>query len=103
MIAMVLLAIKLPSTIWWLIQIKLEILVHITPAIMSGLYFKEIFAKSVLWKIFIGVTTALLFLLTALPSKPFGFYAGTIGLLLNFLTLFMINLKDKNRLGKLNE
>jgi len=100
MVAMVLLAIKLPSTIWWLIQVKLEILVHITPAIMSGLYFKEIFAKSVLWKIFIGVTTALLFLLTALPSKPFGFYAGTIRLIAQFLNTIYDKLKRQKQTWK---
>jgi len=39
MALMVMLAINLPSTIWWLIQMKLEILVHIAPAIMLGIHY----------------------------------------------------------------
>ena len=99
MIIMVALAINLPSTIWWLIQIKLEILVHIAPAIMLGVHFKNISSKSVLYGIVIGVSITLLFLLTPLPSKPFGFHAGVLGLFFNFLTIFMINLKNKISLG----
>jgi len=100
MTIMVLLAINLPSTIWWLIQIKLEILVHIAPAIMLGVNYKNISSKSILYGLIIGVSVTLLFLLTPLPSKPFGFHAGVLGLGLNFLTIFMINLKNKNGLGK---
>ena len=85
---MVVLAINLPSTIWWLIQIKLEILVHIAPAIMLGVHFKKISHKSVLYGLLAGVSITLLLLLTPLPSKPFGFHAGVIGLAFNFLVLF---------------
>jgi SSS family transporter len=84
MALMVVLAIKLPSTIWWLIQMKLEILVHIAPAIMLGIHFKKLSHKSILYGLLTGVGITLLFLLTSLPSKPFGFHAGVIGLLFNF-------------------
>ncbi len=86
---MVVLAIYLPSTIWWLIQMKLEILVHIAPAIMLGVHYKNISSKSILYGLLVGVSITLLFLLTPLPSKPFGFHAGVIGLLFNFLTLYL--------------
>jgi Na+/proline symporter len=86
---MVALAIYLPSTIWWLIQMKLEILVHIAPAIMLALHYKHLTAKSVLYGIFVGLAITLLFLLTSLPSKPFGFHAGVVGLVFNFLTLYL--------------
>lgn len=36
----------------------------------------------------LGVGFTLLFLLTSLPSKPFGFHAGVIGLLLNFSVVY---------------
>jgi len=49
MALMVMLAINLPSTIWWLIQMKLEILVHIAPAIMLGIHFKRLSHKSILY------------------------------------------------------
>ena len=63
---MVVLAINLPSTIWWLIQIKLEILVHIAPAIMLGLHFKKLSYKSILFGLIVGLTVTLLFLLSSL-------------------------------------
>lgn len=88
MALMVTLAIKLPSTIWWLIQMKLEILVHIAPAIMLGIHFNKLSHKSILYGLLIGVGITLLFLLTSLPSKPFGFHAGVIGLIFNFLVIY---------------
>ncbi|WP_373004256.1 sodium:solute symporter family protein [Sulfurimonas sp.] len=88
MALMVMLAIKLPSTIWWLIQMKLEILVHIAPAIMLGLHFKKLSHKSILYGLLTGVSITMLFLLTSLPSKPFGFHAGVIGLLFNFIVVY---------------
>ena len=88
MALMVMLAIKLPSTIWWLIQMKLEILVHIAPAIMLGLHFKKLSHKSIIYGLLTGVGITLLFLLTSLPSKPFGFHAGVIGLVFNFVVIY---------------
>jgi len=85
---MVVLAINLPSTIWWLIQIKLEILVQISPAIMLGVHFKALSFRSILYGLVAGVVFTLLFLLTSLPSKPFGFHAGVIGLVLNFIVVY---------------
>ncbi|EDZ61549.1 Na+/solute symporter [Sulfurimonas gotlandica GD1] len=88
MALMVVLAVNLPSTIWWLIQMKLEILVHIAPAIMLGIHFKKLSHKSILYGLLTGVGITLIFLLTSLPSKPFGFHAGVVGLLLNFLVVY---------------
>jgi Na+/proline symporter len=86
---MVILAINLPSTIWWLIQMKLEILVHVAPAIMLGIHFKTLSYKSIMYGIIVGISITLLFLLTPLPSKPFGFHAGVIGLLFNFCSVYL--------------
>ena len=88
MALMVYLAIILPSTIWWLIQIKLELLCQIAPAIMLGVHFKKVHASSILTGLIIGLGFTLLFLLTSLPNKPFGFHAGVIGLALNGLSLY---------------
>ncbi|MEA2048354.1 MAG: sodium:solute symporter family protein [Campylobacterota bacterium] len=96
MIGMVYLAISLPSTIWWLIQIKLEVLVQIAPAIILGLHLKGLEAKDTLLGLFVGLGFTLCFLLTPLPSKPFGLHAGVIGLALNVLTLYLsYRLKQK--------
>ncbi|MCD6433520.1 MAG: hypothetical protein J7L21_05705 [Sulfurimonas sp.] len=37
----------------------------------------------------VGLSITLLFLLSSLPSKPFGFHAGVIGLVFNFLTIYL--------------
>ena len=86
---MVVLAVNLPSTIWWLIQMKLEILVHVAPAIMLGVHFKNISHKSIIYGLLAGVGVTLLFLLTPLPSKPFGFHAGVVGLFVNFISIYL--------------
>ena len=84
MALMVYLAISLPSTIWWLIQIKLEILCQTAPAIMLGLHFRSLTAKAVLAGLLAGVGVTLILLLTPLPSRPLGVHAGVWGLMLNF-------------------
>jgi Na+/proline symporter len=91
MAVMVYLAITLPSTIWWLIQIKLEILCQIAPAVMLGVHFKQIKATSILYGLLFGLTFTLLFLLSPLPNKPFGFHAGVLGLILNLFVIFIYN------------
>jgi SSS family transporter len=89
MALMVALAIELPSTIWWLIQFKLEVLAQIAPAIILGVHAKGISHRSVLWGLFAGLGSTLLLLLTSLPSKPFGFHAGVLGLGLNFFVVYL--------------
>lgn len=86
---MVYLAIHIPSTIWWLIQIKLEILCQIAPAVMLGVHFKNIRSGSILYGLLIGISFTLLFLLSPLPNKPFGFHAGVIGLVLNGFFIYI--------------
>jgi len=89
MAIMVYLAIHLPSTIWWLIQIKLEILCQIAPAIMLGVHFKNVRSSSILYGLLIGMGFTLVFLLSSLPNKPLGFHAGALGLVLNGLTIYI--------------
>ncbi len=88
MAVMVYLAITLPSTIWWLIQIKLEILCQIAPAMMLGVHLQHLKSRSVLYGLFTGLLFTLIMLLTPLPDKPFGFHAGVVGLLLNALVIY---------------
>ncbi len=87
MAVMVYLAISLPSTIWWLIQIKLEILCQIAPAMMLGVHFKTVRSSSILYGLLFGLGFTLLFLLSPLTDRPFGFHAGVIGLILNALVV----------------
>jgi Na+/proline symporter len=98
MACMVFLAIQLPATIWWLIQFKLELLVQIAPAIMLGIHYKKISSQSVLYGIFAGVGVTLLFLLSPLDSKPLGFHAGVLGLLLNALVVLLHHTLTKEKI-----
>ncbi len=89
MAVMVYLAISLPSTIWWLIQIKLELLCQIAPAVMLGVHLQKLDAKSILYGLLFGLGFTLIFLLSPLPNKPFGFHAGVLGLVLNALIIYL--------------
>ena len=89
MALMVYIAISLPSTIWWLIQIKLEILCQTAPAIMLGLHFKKLDSRAVLFGLLAGVGLTLLLLLSPLEAKPLGIHAGVWGLALNFAVILL--------------
>ena len=89
MAVMVYLAISLPSTIWWLIQIKLELLCQIAPAVMLGVHLQKLKSKSILYGLLVGLGFTLIFLLSSLPNKPFGFHAGVLGLALNALVIYL--------------
>ncbi len=91
MALMVYLAVSLPSTIWWLIQIKLELLCQTAPAIMLGVWFKRLGATAVLAGLLAGVALTLLLLLAPLPAKPLGIHAGVWGLTLNVTVVFLLH------------
>jgi len=89
------LAIVLPQTIWRLLEIKLELLIQVSPAIFLGLYFKKITSKSILW----GMTFGTLFAVSTMvanklgvdiPAKPFGVHAGVWGLIINLAIVFIL-------------
>ena len=55
----VVMAIKLPQTIWQLFQIKLELLCQIAPAIFLGIHLKSLSSKSILFGIYVGLIISL--------------------------------------------
>ena len=91
----VLLAIQLTQTIWQLFQIKLELLCQIAPAIYLGVHVKSISSKSIFMGLLIGIALTLIIMLgnwAGLPiqSKPWGIHAGLWGLVINFMTIFLL-------------
>ena len=89
------LAIVLPQTIWRLLEIKLELLIQIAPAIFLGLYFKKIQSSSVLWGMAIGTLFAVGTMVTNklglnIPAKPWGIHAGVWGLFINISIIFAL-------------
>ena len=89
------LAIVLPQTIWRLLEIKLELLIQISPAIFLGLYYKKIKASSILW----GMTFGTLFAVGTMvanklgmdvSAKPWGIHAGVWGLIINLTIVFIL-------------
>jgi len=89
------LAIILPQTIWRLLEIKLELLIQISPAIFLGLYYKKIKSSSILW----GMTFGTLFAVGTMvanklgvdiPAKPWGIHAGVWGLIINLTIVFIL-------------
>lgn len=96
--AMTYLATILPQTIWKLIEIKLEILCQVSPAIFLGVHIKSLRSTAVLYGIVIGVCVTL-FLMWAktigisVPPKPLGIHAGVWGLAVNFFTIWILSIK----------
>lgn len=90
----VLLAIKLPQTIWRLMEIKLELLCQIAPAIFLGLHLKRLSSRAVLYGVIIGTIVAVIITLhPLLPTKPLGIHAGIWGLLINVVVLVVFQLR----------
>ena len=101
MIFMGFLAIKLPQTIWKLMEIKLELLCQVAPAIFLGLHFKNIYSKSILIGLILGTSITLFLMFNNylglnIPERPLGIHAGVIGLCFNFISVYIYhNLIDK--------
>jgi len=90
----VLLAIKLPQTIWRLMEIKLELLCQIAPAIFLGVHMKNLQTKSVLMGVIMGTLTTLIIILSpVISNKPWGIHAGMWGLIINFISLALFQVK----------
>lgn len=90
MALMVPLAINLPQTIWWFIQIKVELLVQALPALLLGLYWSRVQTGPALWGFLVGTGVTLLFavgsnFVDAIPAKPFGMHGGLWALILNIV------------------
>ncbi|MEA1881884.1 MAG: sodium:solute symporter family protein [Candidatus Marinimicrobia bacterium] len=89
------LAITLPQTIWQLIEIKLELLIQVAPAIFLGLHLKKLDSKSVFMGMVIGTLLAVGLMVfnklgVDIPAKPWGIHAGVWGLMVNVATIFIM-------------
>jgi len=89
MILVVMLTIALQGqTIWRLLEIKLEVLAQIAPAVMLGIQCKKIKARSIFFGVIAGTLIAVYLTMGANP-RPYGIHAGIWGLGMNFLTIFI--------------
>lgn len=89
------LAITLPQTIWQLIEIKLELLIQVAPAIFLGLHLKKLDSKSVFMGMVIGTLLAVGLMVfnklgVDISAKPWGIHAGVWGLMVNVATIFIM-------------
>jgi len=87
------LAIYLPQTIWWFIQIKVELLVQALPALLLGLFWRRAAAGPALWGFLTGTALTLVFAVgshfaEAIPARPWGLHGGLWALALNGLILY---------------
>jgi len=94
------LAIELPQTIWRLIEIKLEILMQVAPAIFLGLHLPRLQTRAVLYGLIAGlaVTLAIMFA-PEIPDKPWGVHAGVWGLLANLSVIAAFTLTARLLFG----
>ena len=87
------LAIVLPQTIWRLLEIKLELLIQISPAIFIGLYNNKVKGRSVFYGMLFGTAFSLIVMIAnkqglSIPAKPFGVHAGVWGLIINCAVIY---------------
>ncbi len=96
MALMAYLAITLPQTIWRLMEIKLELLCQIAPAIFLGLHIKTLRKIAVLGGIVLGTSITLVLMFghrfgLPIDPKPLGIHAGVWGLAANFAAIGIIS------------
>ena len=88
------------QTIWRLLEIKLEVLAQIAPAVMLGTQIKKIGA----YPIFIGAlfgTIVAIYITMSSDPKPLGLHAGIWGLIVNLVLITIIyNLFYVGRTGR---
>ena len=87
------LAIVLPQTIWRLLEIKLELLIQISPAIFIGLYNDKVKGRSVFYGMVVGTVFSLIVMIAnkqgfSIPAKPLGIHAGVWGLIINCAVIY---------------
>lgn len=94
MIIAVLFSIFVNKSIYKIIEIKLELLAQIAPAVLFGLYWKSLRSGPVLIGLIVGTAVSLVFVLGSMfwesgpiPRKPFGIHAGLVGLIINLAIL----------------
>jgi len=88
MAAMTVLALITQDTIWRLIEIKLELLIQIAPAVFLGIHTKRVSAGPVFAGLVTGTALTLFYVIalklgTDIPDRPFGIHAGLWGLMIN--------------------
>ena len=96
------LAIVLPQTIWRLLEIKLELLIQISPAIFIGLYNSKVKGKSIFYGMLVGTIFSLVVMVAnklglSVPAKPMGIHAGVWGLLINCCTIYFFEKTQKQK------
>ena len=102
-----LLAIHLPHTIWRLMEIKLELLCQIAPAIILGIHIHKLNKQMILSGILAG-TGVSLFIIGSnmmglpIPAKPWGIHAGVWGLTINCLVVWILYLKENKRIASID-
>ncbi len=82
-VLMVILAIRPPTTLWRLIEIKMELLIQAAPAFILGIRYAELEARTVLRAVLVGATLALLAFFGGV-QRIGGIHAGTYACAVNF-------------------
>jgi solute:Na+ symporter, SSS family len=106
MVLMVWAAIAMDKTIWWFIQIKVELLVQGLPAILLGLYWKGLRTSPTMWGFVVGTLVVVFFsygstLSDGISARPFDMHGGLTALLVNvFITIGGSLLSSEKTAGK---
>lgn len=95
MVIVVLLSIFLSGSIYQIIEIKLELLVQVAPAVLLGLHWKNLKSGPVLWGLITGLVISLFFVVgsmvvgESIPRKPLNLHAGLVGFIANVFVIIV--------------
>jgi SSS family solute:Na+ symporter/sodium/pantothenate symporter len=82
-VLMIVLAIRPPTTLWRLIEIKMEVLIQAAPAFILGLRYPQLRTETVFRGVVVGSTLALIAFFTGI-QRIGGVHAGTCACAVNF-------------------
>lgn len=94
------LAITLPSTIWRLTEIKLELLCQIAPAVFLGIRLPELSKRSIFSGMIAGTLITVLMMSATwlgldISAKPLGIHSGIWGVTVNFALVGFTHLRER--------
>ena len=101
MVVAVYLAIITPQTIWRIMEIKLELLCQIAPAVFLGLHNRQLRADAVFKGVVAGTAVAVGIMILnninpGFPAKPWGIHGGIWGLMSNVGVLVLVQGKAQS-------
>lgn len=103
MIPMVVAAIYLPSSVWTLLILMLEVMLQLAPAVLLGVWMPQLPGKALFLGMACGLTITLCLKFIEGYSMPLGVHPGLWGAIANLLLVFAYSAAIKKPAGNLSD